>query len=109
MLWNILLLNNFCIADWNHSLFAQYLFGIISPDILLLLVDLVQVYLQHWLFLSVLVGASVLVTSAVAVLYDIGTLLLRRTVLVTGIVSSRVVSKILVALEKKNRIQSGGL
>ena len=50
MLWNN---HNLCCVgtDWNHSSFAQYLLGVISPDvfpaagILFLLINLVQVYL----------------------------------------------------------------
>ena len=95
-----------CWTDWNHS-FAQDLLGIIPPNIfpsagvLFFFINLVQVYLKHWLLCSVPTpGPGVLLQpGTVAVLDDVGTLLGETVVLVAGIVSSRVVAKILVALK----------
>ena len=110
MLWNNHC--NLCCGgtDWNHSSFAQYLLGVISPDvfpaagILFLLINLVQVYLQHGLLRPVpTAGPGVLLQAGtVSVLDDIGALLGKIVVLVVGVVSSRVVSKILVALKHED-------
>ena len=94
-------------TDWNHSSFAQYLLGVIPTNILpaagilFLLIDLVQVYLQHGLLRPVSTpGPGVLLQAGtVTVLDDIGALLGEAVVLVVGVVSSRVVSEILVALK----------
>ena len=98
-----------CWTDWNHS-FAQDLLGIIPPNIfpsagvLFFFVDLIQVNFQHWLLHSVPTpGPGVLFQpGTVPVLDDVGTLLGETVVLVAGIVSSRVVAKILVALKQQD-------
>ena len=108
MLWNILY--NLCCGvrtDWNHSSFAQYLLGVISPNtfppagILFLFINLVQVYLQHGLLRPVATaGPGVLLQpGTVAVLDDVGTLLGETIVLVAAVVGGRVVAEILVALK----------
>ena len=97
-------------TDWNHSSFAQDLLGIIpahcfpSAGVLFLLLHLVQVYLQHGLLRPVATaGPGVLLQpGTVAVLDDVGALLRETVVLVVGIVSSRVVAKVLVALKHED-------
>ena len=101
-------------TDWNHSSFAQYLLRVISPyvfpvaGILFFLIDLVQVYLQHGLLRPVATaGPGVLLQpGTVAVLDDVGALLRETVVLVVGIVSSRVVAKVLVALKHEDYNQA---
>ena len=110
-------------TDWNHSSsFAQYLLGVISPNIfpsagiLFLLSHLVQVYLQHGLLRPVATaGPGVLIQAgSVAVLDDVGALLGETAVLLVGVVSCRVVTKILIALKHEalkpaNRLGEVGL
>ena len=97
-------------TDWTHSSFAQYLLGIVPPHVfppagvLLLLIDLVQVDLQHRLVWPVSAGGPgvLLQPGTVAVLDDVGTLLGETAVLVAGVVGGRVVSEILVALKQQD-------
>ena len=99
-----------CVGLTNHSSFAQYLLGIIPPNIfpsagvLFFFINLVQVYLQHWLLCSVATpGPGVLLQpGTVPVLDDVGTLLGETAVLVAGVVGGRVVSEILVALKQQD-------